>query len=822
MPFQRPTSFGTTWRWCVSLALFTLGLAAAQAQNASLHGHVEDENGLPVAGAEVGLQPSEGPKLAAYSDAAGNFEISALQPGSYHATVSKPGFFLLKEQAVEMKQGPNDVSFSLSHEYEVHESVEVMGAAQQVEPVQTAQQQSLEAHQIVDLPLPRTHDLAAYLPSIPGVLRDNSGGIHVAGGRAEETQYLLDGFEISDPATGLLTTRMNVDAVRSVDVDSGGFGAQYPHGGSGVLAVNTQTGDDHWRFGTTNFLPGVSIQQGWNLGNWYPRFTLSGPIRKGRAWLSDSLSLQHTFSVVSGLSKPANTVTQWAGDNLLRAQFNVTSRHILQADFLINRLADSHLGLSAFSPLSTTTDLRSSRYFISLKDQIAFESGLLELGAALDTGRHRTLPQGSETYIVAPQGASGNYFERLDQRTRRWQTNANLSLPSRRWHGSHDLSMGFNADHAAMTQQASRSAIETQDASGTVRLLTTFSGSPQLHLSNTQAGGYAQDTWRPLRAFVIQAGGRADWNAIIGRTLWAPRMAANWIPFADNRAKLTLHAGVYYQPVELALLAWGRDQSRVDLVNFSSSGPGADPPALSGPFVSRFLTPGGLEQPRFRTASVGWQERFGTSTFVSIGAILRQERNGLAYQFVPSPALFGGEFLLQNNRRDQYRSIEVSLRRTFGGAEVFADYMRSRARSNQALDYTLGSTLFSPQISGELPWDAPNRFLSYGWTPTRLWGLFPSYYLEYRTGYPFSRTSILGQLLGPPYLLRFPPYLSLDVGVEKRFHFHGHQWALRITAINVTAHRNPDAVANLGGGPNGFAGGQGRAFTGRLRLVGKK
>ena len=111
--------------WIVFLGLALAG-ATAEAQEAPLRGHVADENGLPVDGAEVVLLSPEGQKQTAHSDGAGNFEIPALSPASYRATVTKPGFFLLKDQLLELKEGPNEVSFSLSHEYEVHESVQVI------------------------------------------------------------------------------------------------------------------------------------------------------------------------------------------------------------------------------------------------------------------------------------------------------------------------------------------------------------------------------------------------------------------------------------------------------------------------------------------------------------------------------------------------------------------------------------------------------------------------------------------------------------------------------------------------------------------------
>jgi hypothetical protein len=66
--------------------------------------------------------------------------------------------------------------------------------------------------------------------------------------------------------------------------------------------------------------------------------------------------------------------------------------------------------------------------------------------------------------------------------------------------------------------------------------------------------------------------------------------------------------------------------------------------------------------------------------------------------------------------------------------------------------------------------------------------------------------------------------VSLNLSIEKRFRLASHEWAARLTVVNVTDHGNPDSVINSVDAPNflTFAGGQRRAFTARLRLVGRK
>jgi len=800
------------------LAILMLLLVVAKATAAvQLRGTVVDETGVPVSGVEVTVKSQSGSTQYAYSDDSGHFEVVVPTAGDYLVSLSKPAYFRITDQTVPLQEESNEVVFTLSHEFEVHSSVEVRSSAKQIDPLQSEHKEILDAQDILDLPTYSTHDLMAYLPMIAGVTEDNSGGLHVAGGRSGDAEYMLDGFEFGDPVSGQLTSRLNIDSVREIKVDDGRYGAQYAHAAGAVMEVSTYVGDDRWRFGTTDFLPAVNLQQGLHLGNWYPRFNFSGPLRKGRAWFSDGISIQHTFSLIQGLPRNGDIQEQWSGDNLCRVQMNLTPTNILQGNFLYNQSADTHLGLSLFTPLSTTTNNHARREFVSIKDQFFFGRNMFELGAATDNGTENNEPLGSEPYIVLPISASGNYFQTLLQRNHRLQAIGNLNLSSLRWHGTHEVKAGFNADGLAFSQGAVRNPIETYRADNTLLLKTIFTGPPYFHLNNTQFGYYLQDTWKVLAPLVLSFGGRADWDHIIGKTIFGPRVAANFLPFSDNRTKISAGWGIYYRPINMALWSAGLDQERVDTLYDTT---GTTP--ILGPAITQFVLPsGGLRQTGFNTASVEWEQKLGSSTFTGVSLLHRVEADGFTYQDI-QPAPLGGLFLFGDHRSDRYNSAEVWARHVFRNkAEIYADYTRSSARSTEALDYSLLCPYFVPQAPGRLLWDTPNRLITWGKTPVPIWRLFLSWRAEYRTGYPFNEVNEQQQLVGAPGQFRYPNYFDLDVGLEKRFHFHGQEWALRVSSINATNHDNPNAV-NTYVSPFAFAGGQARAFTARLRLVGRK
>ena len=775
-----------------------------------LSGTVEDENRLPVTGVQVTLHFQDRTRRVS-TNPLGRFRFEAVAAGSYRLDFDKPGFFRLSGYDVVAAPPATEVTVTLAREYEIRSQVDVVASSRDVDAGQTQHEDELVASEIRENPVQGSHSLQNALRAIPGVVQDRNGFVHVAGARDEDTVYVLDGFQMNGPATGAFDARINVDAVRAVDVATGRYGAQYANAPAGVLALQTDNGDDRWRFGTTNFLPSFDFDRGVHLGNWFPRATFSGPLKKGRAWFSDSLSLQHGFSLVRELPRGADTSQYWAGDNLLRAQYNFSPAHSLQGNFLYNAAVTDRSGLGPFTPESTTTDSHSRRYFVSVKDQIALRDGLLEFGIASDVDRIRVSPQGSETYVLTPTGPRGNYFERLELNSRRWQGRSDLTLTARQWHGTHTIKVGLNADETRLNQTADRHPVELRKEDSTLVRQGSFLGNPDLSISEWQGGVYAQDSWQLRSSLVLQAGLRFDRNSFVGRILPQPRFVLNWLPYSNT--KLSAGWGTYYQPVYLSLISPSRDQQRVDVL-----GSGATP------LVTSFSLSPSLRQPYFETASAEWQQQWNLRTTTSIHVMDRRQRHGLAYENVSTDPS-RQQFQLNGNRSDRYRAVDVAFRHSLtSGTDVMIDYTFSRASSSSLFDYSVKEFLLAGRAAGPLSWDTPHRVISRGSVQTNLWNLLFSYFAEYHTGFPFSAVDSQYRLAGDANSFRYPAFFSVNAAAEKRFRFRGHEWAFRLSAINLTGHRNYNSVINNVDAQDflTFAGGQHRAYTARIRLVGRK
>src|SRR5580704_4166920 len=551
-------------------ALVCLGILASQptraADLAACTGLVLDENGVPVAAAQLKLEDSAARVYRTETDSAGRFTVRNLLTGDFKLEVRKQGFFVIAARAITLQPGANEFRLTLNHAEEVHEHVQVTAPANQIDPQDTAERNTLTARAIRDIPVPSPHVLAQSLAALPEITQDNLNNLHIAGARSGETQYLLDGFEIGDPVNGQLTSRFNVDATRAAEVQTSRFGAAYAHAGANILSLETPDGDDRWRFGTTNPAPGINIQEGVHLGDWYPRFAFSGPIKRGRLWFSNSISLQHSFAVVKQQPAGANTSEDWAGDNLLRLQYNITPKHILHATFLYNRARDTNDGLDALDPASTAVTANQQRFFVAAKDQVWLADTLFDFGIAADTGTLDYIPQGTQPYVLLVNGSTGNYFQRLHQQGRRYQAVAGMPAATRHWHGTHQLAAGTNVAALTYSLAADRTEIQALQAfeggvstnpactapiPGCVVRTSTFTGPAAPEVSNTQAGAYVQDTWSLSKFLVLQAGLRTDWDRFTQSAMAGPRLSANLLPFGDDTAKISIGWGIYNAPLNL-------------------------------------------------------------------------------------------------------------------------------------------------------------------------------------------------------------------------------------------------------------------------------
>jgi hypothetical protein len=784
---------------------------------------VADETGVAVPSARLTLEEAAGHSIQeCVTDAVGRCNFKNLQAGAYSLHAQKEGFYTVN--LAEVRAGETEsVEVTLNHQQEYTESVNVVYSPLAIDPVKTTSSEDLSTQEILNLPFTVPRDIRYALPLLPGVLQDASGQIHVDGSSTRQVYDQLDGFNITDPASGLFNMRVSVDALRSVDVQSSRYPVEYGKGSGGILSLTTGMGDDRFRYSGTDFLPSVQTRKGLHVSSWTPRGAVSGPIHKGKAWFLDALDGDYDLSVVNELPPGADRSWVWRYSNLAKTQVNLKPSNILTGTFLANQLDARNSGLTQFNPLETTLSLNDAAYLVDLKDLAYFPGGaLLETGVAFSRFRDRLLPQGDVPYVITPDTTRGNYFESARDHSRRFQGIANLFLHPVQWNGRHEFKLGGDVDWIDYDQAFDRRSYTILREDGTLSRLVTFEGNPAFSRSNAELSGYFQDRWAISNRLMVESGLRLDGDQIARAARPSPRLASSYLVTRDGKTKLVAGIGIYYDASNLQFITSPLTGQRIDYFYDNAGQTLAFPPVTT----SFQVDTQSLREPRFLNWSVGVERKLPASMYLRLDFVEKRGHNGWAFinQGTGQPGVLSGNFQLENFRQDRYDALGVSLRRSFhSGQNFFACYTRSAARSNAVLNFNLDNPLFSQQAGGPLPWDTPNRFVSWGILP--IWrGFALAYTMDWHDGFPFNLVNQNQELVGTPGARRYPTYFSLNVALERRVRAMGFQWQLRAGFDDITDRRNPFAVNNNVDSPQflTFSSLEGRALTAELRLLGRK
>jgi hypothetical protein len=812
---------------CLFAAISTSAALGPDPLPGKLDVTITDQNRQPLASAVVTLQQN-GKTVSEHTTPTGHILLDRLPAGTYKLSVQRDGFYTASVAKVEVPAGATmPVEIRLEPVREYREEVEVTAQSSPIDPEQVSSAQSLTVEDIATIPYPTTRDYRNVLPFIPGVVADSGGQIHVAGSSTQQVQDYLDGFEVSQPASGALGVRMNPDALRKIDVLSSRYSAQFGKGSGGLTDLELQDGDNKFRFNATDFIPTFQIVKGFHLNNWTPRAYFSGPLIKDKLWFDVSHEGENDLSIVKELPDDADSTFQWRTADLARLRLNLTPGNIVTASALVNLFDADHAGLTPFDPVSVSTHQHSRLDLFTLKDQVTIaRSTLLEFGVAQHDTKSLLTPQGFQNYLLTPTGREGNYYLHSDTGSSRSQAFTNLYLRPWNFVGKHQFTVGGRVDRVLYNGQATRNQILFQDINGAPLRTLTFSNVPHFSLSTMESSGFVQDHWTGLDRVTVETGARWDHDSFLGRDVFSPRIAGSAILAPASETKLAAGIGIYHDRSNLFEVGQSVQGTRVDrfLCNPTSANTCSGPPLVTtipGTFVadSRLLT-----LPRFVNWSVGLERRLPGRVYARVDFLSRHGNNVWAYE--PQA---NGTFLLGHQKTDRYDGAQITLRREFKrGYPMMVSYTRSNARSNQSIDFGIDNFTNGSQAGGPLPWDAPNQVTAWGSTPLPFFWKFKkfdfAYSLLYHTGFPFATVNNFGQIVNPPGIFRLPHFFTLSPAIEKKFTFHGYRWAARVAIENVTGSSNAPSVDNNVDSPTfGEVFGQGhRTFNGRIRLLGKQ
>ncbi len=228
-----------------------------QNKNSSIRGVVIDEQTKsPLSFINVIIV---GTNIGSMTDDKGVFEIENLPSGNYSLKFSAIGYSQVDVDKVELKenQNLNLGTIALQTGATKLSEITVSPGSFSVMGTKKIEKQTLTEKDLKNMSW--AEDITRAVTRLPGVAsNDFSSKFTVRGGESDEVLMVLDGMELYEPFhqrdfVGGLFSIVDIETIRSVDLLTGGFGAEFGQRQSGVFQMKTKAIADNQNHSSVGF-----------------------------------------------------------------------------------------------------------------------------------------------------------------------------------------------------------------------------------------------------------------------------------------------------------------------------------------------------------------------------------------------------------------------------------------------------------------------------------------------------------------------------------------------------------------------------------------
>ena len=473
-------------------------------------------------------------------------------------------------------------------------------------------------------------DFQSLLTVLPSVIRGPEGRLRIKGGGPTTGALQLSSASLNDPSTGDFDLELPGGAVESVEVLSNPFAAEYGRFSTSVTQVRTKRGTNDWVVKPDNLMPGFG--KGFAFVNKFePRLSISGPLKKDRLLFGQYLQYRFVRTPVRSLpGEPQLGVDSF--DSFTRLDAVLSSRHSLTGGVIYFPRKITNATLSTFRPEETTPKFTQEGFSAGAVDRLILSAhAVLESTLAVRTFEVDQKTQGELPMTYAPQGQSGNFFNRQERNVRSTQLVEALTFSKDAWLGQHVFKVGLDLQHSRFDGINYSQQLDVVRLDGSLAERTRYSPlSTDPEVSGTEVAVFAQDRWRVNDRLNLELGIRADRDAVVEGVNYSPRIGMSVSVLPEGRGILRGGFGKFAERTPLNVGAF--TQYDVQTVTRFA----ADGTPLGAPITFAHVIDGALKTPESIVQTVAWDQRFGRRVFVKAAYL---HRNGShAYTIDPDPA----------------------------------------------------------------------------------------------------------------------------------------------------------------------------------------
>jgi carboxypeptidase family protein/TonB-dependent receptor-like protein len=735
---------------------------AAQVETGKVQGAVftldSDGTRYSVPGARVDIRGAS-PLKETVADEDGVYRFSDLTPGQYRIEVAVPGFTGSSE-AIVTAGAVAEAPVQLQAEI-VKESVTVTASNDTLLSLQTPES-AIDKSTVINAPN-KSDRADAVLPLIPGVVRGPDGLINMKGARATQSGSLINSASVNDPVTGAKAMSLPIDVVESVKVIDHPYDPEYGRFTGAVSSIDTVTGNfDAFHVTAQNLFVRPRKRDGDFVGieSWTPRITFTGPIVKDKVAFTQSFEYRFIRTPVSSLPQLQRDMRFEGVNSFSQVDVNISPRQSLTATFVVYPQKLNYLGLNTFTPQPSTPDLHERGYMASVQHRDAMgPETLLVSQVSYKQFDADVTANSNDPYELLVETTTGGFFDRQRRNSNRFGWQETFQFGKHDWLGSHQFKIGSDYSHSVYDGRIDLLPVSIIGVSELPLESIEFGPAARFTIRHNEMAWFVADKWTPFQRLTIDLGARFDWDSITSAVNTAPRFGAALMLTKDAKTILKGGVGLFYDRVPLNIASFPFLPDR-NVTSFGAAGQ-----ILSTADYTNVI-PAGLRNPR----SVGWNIEFdrqiNTALTVRVGY---QERNTVR-DFVLNPEAGPAILSLTNSGRSLYHEFQVTGQYKLRRGTVNASYVSSKAYGdlNDFSQFFGNNAVASiePNARGRLPFDAPNRFLTWGeWQAPFKLTVLPV--LDVHTGFPWSVINQEREFIGPRDGERFRRFTSFDLQVTR-------------------------------------------------------
>ena len=699
------------------------------------------------------------------SEADGTFRFEGLAAGPYEVTAALEGFDVQSKSVTvawnETAHVPLDLPLAMAQSVDV---VAPIGGVPNAGTLATGE--AITSRQLDEMGTDDgVHTALRLLVSVIEV----PGGVAIKGGRPSQASVQLGPGMFVDPATGLSQVRLPDDAIDSVTVLPNPYAVEYGRFSSGLVLIQTRRASDSWKTRLNSLDPSFRTKRHEPLkvvgiSSFAPRVETGGPLIKDRLFLQEAAQYRYRTSEVPS-RPPEDLKTAHSFSSFTRLDANLSSRHVLVAAGGLFPSVSKFATLGTFTPPNAAADVDSGVGALSVTERSLWSSALFsETTVEMNRYRSAVLPQRPLPMELLPETTLGSFFNHQNRTTTTYQVIETLSGSRNGRGGLHLFKAGLDLLHSRFSGTSASAPVLIRRSDGRLVRRLDFGPPTAQSIDSTDVALFVQDRVQPSSRWYVEFGGRLDRDGVIRQFNFTPRVGTAVLLNTSGSAVLRSGFGFFYERTPSAAGAFNRYESYVE----TRYGEDGTPVGAAMPF--HHTTAPELHTSRSLTWDLAYDHRFNSMWALHAGSIHRHGSHELLVEPIAGAAT--SALRLNSDGRSAYREVEVGVRFTRGTlVDLSTSYVRSYARADLNAFTTFFDSVLWPIVGvnqyAPARADAPNVFWCAA-APCRPNRGCLSECSTGAAGLPYSVVNEALDFVGARDDQRFPHYLRLELGVERR------------------------------------------------------